>query len=188
MIRPGRSGGAGAVALIALLTQPLPAAPQLPAGQQLLERVVARVDANVILLSDVRAAVALGVVTVPDGAGDSAGIEPLIERVVVLGEVARFPAPEPTEQAVDELATSMQRRAGSRLEEVMLATGIDEPRIRALARDTLRIQAYVRQRFGAAATVNDPEVRQWIRDARARAVVAGVNGTTGGPTPQSPRF
>ena len=57
---------------------------------------------------------------------------------------------------------------------MMQATGLDEQRIRALARDTLRIQAYVKQRFGVTATVNDPEVRQWARDARARAAVVKV--------------
>ena len=92
---------------------------------------------------------------------------------MILGEVARFPAPEPTELAVDELLATMKLRAGSQLGAMIEATGIDEAGIRALARDTLRIQAYVRQRFGAAATVDAPEVRQWIRDARARATVVG---------------
>jgi len=36
------------------------------------------------------------------------------------------------------------------------------------------MQAYVRQRFGAAATLADPEVRQWLRDARTRATVIEV--------------
>jgi hypothetical protein len=142
-------------------------------AQELLDRVVARVDSNIILLSDVRAAVALGIIAVPAGDPDRAGVEPLIERQVILGEVARFPAPEPTEMAVDELLAAMKLRAGSQLGAVMEATGLDEPGIRALARDTLRIQAYVTQRFGGAATVNAPEVRQWIRDARGRAAVVG---------------
>ena len=142
-------------------------------AQELLDRVVARVDSNIILLSDVRAAVALGVVAAPAGDADRAGVEPLIERQVILAEVARFPAPEPTELAVDELLATMKLRAGSQLDAMMAATGIDEPRMRALARDTLRIQAYVKQRFGVAASVDAPEVRQWIRDARSRATVVG---------------
>jgi hypothetical protein len=113
------------------------------------------------------------VIAAPAADLDRAGVEPLIERQVILGEVARFPAPEPTDMAVDELLATMKLRAGSQLGAMMEATGIDEPRIRALARDTLRIQAYIRQRFGVAASVNAPEVRQWIRDARARATVVG---------------
>jgi hypothetical protein len=140
-------------------------------AQQLLDRVVARVDSGIILLSDVRAAVALGVVEAAGPDPDRAGIEPLIERQVILGEVARFPAPEPTAMAIDEQTAMMTARAGGGLAALMQATGIDEPRIRELARDTLRIQAYVKQRFGAAATLTDPEVRQWLRDARMRATV-----------------
>lgn len=141
-------------------------------AQQLLDRVAARVDSNVIMLSDVRAAVGLGLVdsgTGPDA--DRMALEQLIERQVMLGEVARFPAPEPAAAAVDERAAAMAARPGAGLAELMASTGVDEGRIRELARDSLRIQAYVRQRFGNGATLENPEVRLWLRDARARAMV-----------------
>lgn len=158
----------------AILWGPPLGGPNDASAQQLLDRVVARVESGIIMLSDVRAAVALGVIEATGGDADAAGVEPLIERQVILGEVARFPAPEPTSLAIDELTATMKARAGSGLATMMLATGLDEQRIRALARDTLRIQAYVKQRFGVTATVNDPEVRQWARDARARAAVVKV--------------
>jgi len=168
MLRPRR---AMVASLVGLLGAALPCG---SSAQQLLDRVVARVESGIIMLSDVRAAVALGVIDVRGGDADVAGVEPLIERQVILVEVARFPAPEPTSLSIDELTATMTARAGSGLATMMQATGLDDSRIRALARDTLRIQAYVKQRFGAAATVNDPEVRQWMRDARARAAVATV--------------
>jgi hypothetical protein len=56
----------------------------------------------------------------------------------------------------------------------MRATGIDEEKVREMARDTLRIEAYVRQRFGANATLQQADVRQWLRDVRGRAAVAEV--------------
>lgn len=139
-----------------------------PASAQLLDRVVARVDSSVIMLSDLRAAVALGVV---DQGADAAALDALIERQVMLAEVARFPAPEPADAAIEELAAMMKAHVGPNLQMMVKTTGIDEPRIRELARDTLRIRAYVRQRFGAAATLDAPDVRQWLRDARARATV-----------------
>ena len=159
-----RAGPFGPAAIVIVVTATL-------AGQQVLDRVVARVDSNIIMLSDVRAAVALGVINAPGPDADAAGTEPLIERQVILAEVARFPAPEPTDTAIDALVETMKARVGSRLPALMQATGIDEPQIRALARDTLRIQAYIKQRFGAAATLDDSEVRQWLRDARMRATV-----------------
>lgn len=144
-------------------------------AQTLVDRVLARVDTALITLSDVRAAVGLGIVATPAGEDpDRGALSPLIDRQVLIGEVARFPAPEPTEAAIDELVAAMRARVGSRLPELMRATGIDELRIRAIARDTLRMQAYVRQRFGVAATLTDPEVRQWLRDARTRATVIEI--------------
>jgi hypothetical protein len=144
-----------------------------PGAQQVINRVIARVGSSVIMLSDLRAAVALGVVEGPgaEPRADNPAFEALIERHVMLSEVARFPAPEPTELAVDEVVASMKARAGPQLGTLMRDTGLDEAAVRTLARDTLRIQAYVRQRFGAAATPSTQEVRQWLRDARARASV-----------------
>jgi hypothetical protein len=141
-------------------------------AQQLLDRVLARVGSSVITRSDLSAAIGLGLVE-PASGPDAEGVslEQFVQRQVLLAEVARFPAPAPAEAAIDELATAMKTRAGAALDELVRSTGIDEARIRDLARDTLRIQGYVRQRFGAASTLNDPDVRQWMRDVRARATV-----------------
>jgi hypothetical protein len=76
--------------------------------------------------------------------------------------------------AVNALATAMRARAGTGLDALMRATGIDEARVREMARDTLRIESYVRQRFGASATLQQPDVRQWLRDVRSRAAIAEV--------------
>ena len=45
----------------------------------------------------------------------------------------------------------------------MQSTGLDEQRIRDLARESLRIQAYLNQRFGATLQVSDEEVEQYYR-------------------------
>jgi hypothetical protein len=46
---------------------------------------------------------------------------------------------------------------------LMESTGLDEDRLRDVARDTLRIQAYLTQRFGTTVQVNDAEVREYFR-------------------------
>ena len=141
-------------------------------AQNVIERVLARVDASVIMLSDVRAAIGLGLVDVPAGPdAERLALDGVIDRQVLLHEVARFAPPEPTLGAIEETAALMRARAGARLPELMKTTGIDDTRIRELARDTLRIQAYVRQRFGTAATLADADVGQWLRDTRKRANV-----------------
>jgi hypothetical protein len=151
--------------LIVLAVAPL-------AAQNVIERVLARVDASVIMLSDVRAAIGLGLVDVPAGPdGERQALDRLIDRQVLLHEVARFSPPEPTGGAIEETAALMRARAGARLPELMQTTGVDDARIRELARDTLRIESYIKQRFGAAATLGDADVGQWLRESRRRATV-----------------
>ena len=132
-------------------------------AQQLLDRVVARVNGVGVTLTDVKAAVALGVAEVPAGGADIVAIESLIERQLVLAEVARFPPPEPAPADVDREAAALTARVGSRLAAVMESTGIDEAIIRDIARDTLRIQGYLDQRFGAAVQLTEDEVAQYYR-------------------------
>lgn len=133
-------------------------------ARQLLDRVVARVGGYAITLTDVTAALALGVIEAPAGEDRQAvAMQRLIERQLVLAEVARFAPPDPAPADVDGEVETMRARAGDRLAAVMDATGIDEARIREIARDTLRIQAYLNQRFGTTVQVSDEEVTQYYR-------------------------
>ena len=135
----------------------------VPLGaQQLLDRIVARVNGAAVTLTDVKAAIALGIVA-SSGAAESVAIEQMIDRQLVLTEVARFLPPEPDAGAISREAESLATYAGPRLAEVMASTGIDEARIREIARENLRIQAYLNQRFGAAVQLTEEEVAQYYR-------------------------
>jgi hypothetical protein len=141
----------------------------------LLDRVVARVNDSAITQSDVNAALALGVISVPAGAQqDAAAIEQLIRRQLVLAEVARFAPREPDPALVEREMAAMKARAGARLPDVMQATGIDEARIRDMARETLRIQAYLNQRFGVTVQVSDEEVMQYYRSHPSEFMRGGM--------------
>jgi hypothetical protein len=133
-------------------------------GQQLLDRVVARVNNVPITLTDVDAALGLGVVTV-SGAEDprASATRQLIERQLILAEVARFAPSEPDTAAIEREVAEMKMRSAPRLEALMQSTGVDEQRIRDIARETLRIQAYLNQRFGATVQVSEEEVEQYYR-------------------------
>ena len=93
---------AGVVLLLAWLS-PLGA-------QQLLDRIVARVNGVPVTLTDVKAAIALGIVVAPE----SAAIEQLIDRQLVLNEVARFVPPEPAAAAVAVEAGLLLTQAGAK--------------------------------------------------------------------------
>lgn len=145
------------------------------AGAQLLDRVVARVGTTAITQSDVEAAVGLGVVDVPDGQDRlAAGAQQLIDRQLLLTEVARFPPAEPAETAIAELAGRMTSRAGTGFDALSRRTGIDAQRVRELARDTLRIQAYLDQRFGTVAAVGTQEARDYYETHRQEFARNGV--------------
>ena len=77
-------------------------------AQQLLDRIVARVNGVAITLTDVKAAIALGIVDPPE----AAAIEQLIDRQLVLAEVARFLPPEPSAAAIAVEAGALTTRAG----------------------------------------------------------------------------
>ncbi|HEY6361784.1 MAG TPA: hypothetical protein VIX63_11805 [Vicinamibacterales bacterium] len=145
------------VALLAAGLSPISA-------QQLLDRVVARVNGTPITLTDVNAALGLGLVEIAGGEDpQAAAARQLIERQLILAEVARFAPPEPDGAAIEREMAALKARAGAHLEMLMQSTGLDEQRIRDLAGENLRIQSYLNQRFGASLQVSDEEVEQYYR-------------------------
>jgi len=136
-------------------------------AQQPLDRLLARIGTTPITYTDVQAAVGLGLVdaTAPD---DPAALSQVIDRRLMLIEVARFPPAEPPAAAVEQQLAALKKHAGDRLPGLMRATGLDETRLRDLARDTLRIQGYVAQRFGTSRQVGDDEVRRYYDEHQAQ--------------------
>jgi len=71
--------------------------------------------------------------------------------------VGRFPPAEPTDAALAAEVAKERAAAGAQLAQLMATTGTDEARLRDLARDTLRIDGYIDQRFGTAQQVTQDE-------------------------------
>jgi hypothetical protein len=129
-------------------------------AQVLLDRVLARVSGGVITLSDVRAGLAMGLVVAREDELDLA-TEQWIQRQLLLLEVARFPPPEPDSGAIDQEEARIRSRLGQRVPALAARTGLDDRQVRQAARDTLRIRAYLDQRFGLTVQVSDDEVRAY---------------------------
>jgi parvulin-like peptidyl-prolyl isomerase len=147
------------------------------ANGQLLDKVVARVNGTAITQSDVQAALGLGLVEAQPGQDPIAsGTRQMIDRQLMLTEVARFPPPEPADSAIADAVAQMKARAGTRYDALIRQTGLDEQRLRELARETLRIEAYVNQRFGTTESAERRRamVAQWIEDLRVRGNVVEV--------------
>ena len=148
--------------LRAFLTLVLVTSPAMPlTGQTLLDRVVARVNGTVILLSDVRAAAIFGLIEGP--ADSELAVEETVQRALLVEEVNRFPPPEPAAEAVDAELERLRVRAGTSLDDVERGTGLSANNVRLLARDRLRIQGYIDQRFGLTVPLTDEQVLQYYR-------------------------
>jgi hypothetical protein len=135
------------------------------AAQQLLDRVVARVNGSPVFLSDVRAAAGLGLA---DGGSEGDQVRQMVRRQVLLGEVGRFPPPEPSAADVAAEAARMKARVRDAAA-FMREQGLSDQQLQSMARDSLRIEAYLAQRFGAARAKD--AVEQWMKDLEARADV-----------------
>jgi hypothetical protein len=130
-------------------------------AQQVLDRVLARIATEAITQTDVEALVEFGLIearspTVP------AAVQQAIDRQLMLREVARFPPAEPPAAEVEKQLAAMKARVGDRLGQMLQITGLDEDRLRGLARDTLRIRNYLQQRFGVSAQVGEEEARRYF--------------------------
>ena len=145
-----------------------------PSAQQLLDRVLARVDGVPITLTDVQAAIGLGIIQVGSGDAIADGTQQMIDRQLELSEVQRFPPPEPSPDAVARETARLTMNAGPGLPMLMQTTGLTQQRITDMARDNLRIAGYLDQRFGTTVQVSDEEVAAYYRTHEAEFTNGGV--------------
>jgi hypothetical protein len=136
--------------------------------QELVERTMAIVGGVAITLSDVRTAIALGLLDTTDV---SVATEALVQRALILREVERYAPPEPASAQIDERLAALRNRRDD-FQQVLAAGGFTLARLSAWIRDDLRIAAYLDQRFSA----DGPERRQgliddWVADLRRRTPV-----------------
>src|SRR6185295_7534877 len=117
-----------------------------PAGQEIIDRVMAVVVGNVITLSDVKAAQDLGLVD-PGRAVDPVRetLSRLIERALVLDEAERYVPPEPTPDAIENAVRGIRSRFDSdrAFAATLTRVGVSEQGLRQTLRENLRIQAYL---------------------------------------------
>ena len=145
----------------------------LRASAEVIDRVLAVVAGQVILLSDVTAARDLGLQTA-DGADPVRSVlTKLIERELVLAEVDRYAPPEPDAAAVDRGVEALRARFSSRdaFAAALAKSGIDENHVRETVRQDLRVAAYLEQRFATAGDRRAQLIADWMTGLRRRGDV-----------------
>lgn len=146
------------------------------AGAEVIDRVLAIVGGQVVTLSDAHAVLALKRVDPadePDPIG--AALSYLIDRRLVLAEVDRYMPPEPDETAIEKRIAAIRSALApdAAFAPALARVALDETRLRALARDDLRIDIYLDQRF-AALVPGDDDVERYYREHAADFTREGV--------------
>ena len=168
------------VALVALLLAANPLSGTRDPGigdPEVIDRIMAVVSGQPIMLSDVTAAVQFHFVEAPAGTANvpAYAVDRLIERTLVLAEVERFQPPQPDPIEITVRVDEIERRAGSTaaFDKLLAVTGMSRDRLRLYIRDDLRITTYLNQRFGANTPRNDREaaIKVWVSELRKRADV-----------------
>lgn len=148
-------------ALVALLVW---GAGPVRAAQVVVDRVIAVVSGTVILQSDARAALALGLVDVT-GARDpvEAAMRWLIDRRLVLDEAGRGDRLDVGADALARATAAARQRFASDAEyrRTLAGLGLDDRGLEGLLRDTLAARLYVERRFDAATPLSDDELRAY---------------------------
>lgn len=148
----------------------------LRAGE-VIDRIMAVVLQQPILLSDVNAALSLKLIQVPPGTGDPVALvlDRLIERTLILGEVDRYQPPEPVTPEIDSRVKEIEERVGSpdAVNRIMAATGMTSDRLRQYVRDDLRLTTYLNQRFGTSSQPSDAELQAYYREHASEFTVNG---------------
>ena len=147
-----------------------------------IDRVLAVAGGQVILLSDVTAALDLGLVS-GDGAADRMGaaLAKLISRSLVLVEANRYAPPEPADVEVEKEMAGVRARfpSAAAFDAVLQRSGLTGVQLRVTLRENLRIRAYVAQRFTGA----EDEARrlmlidEWVAGLRQRSDVVDLYAT-----------
>ena len=133
---------------------------------EIIDRILAVVEGQLITLSDVRAVTRVGLETAPEGSDPiQVVLEKLIDRQLMLIEVDRYAPPEPSTVEIDAQLLTAQKPYGDALafEIVLGQVGWAQDDVRRYVRDELRIERYLQQRFNATIQPTDDELAAYYR-------------------------
>ena len=148
----------------------------LHAQDVVVDRMLAVVNGDVITLSDARAARRLRLLPGVASMDDETLVGQLIERRLVLAEVARYAPAEPTaeQMAARRRAWAAGLPAGADVPKLLLSVGMREASLTSWLRDDQRIASYLDQRFTAAAQPTREQALAYFALHEADFAVGGV--------------
>ena len=134
---------------------------------EVIDRILAVVNRELITLSDVAAAIRLGLVPAPQQGSDPtrAVLDALIDRQLELGEANRYQPPEPAESQIQARMEAVRSRFNTpaAFAQALANSGLSEDQLMLRLREDLRIEAYLNQRFGVPRPASDQELIDYYR-------------------------
>ena len=135
----------------------------LHARTDILDRVLAVVGSDVIMLSDVRTVTTFGLM--PDAHNEADVLTQLIDRALILGEVNRFIVPEPGVGVIEARLDDLRSRfpTPEAFLDALAKVGMTET---SLARALLKgwqVENYLEQRFGSTVQPTEAELARYYR-------------------------
>jgi peptidyl-prolyl cis-trans isomerase SurA len=136
-----------------------------PASGELVDRIVAIVDRDVITLSEAEEAQRLAELRTGEEAPPLAEtVDRLVENRLVEREVERFGAEPVEESLVDEAEARLRASfaTADAFDSALASRGLEEDALRELLRRQLAVSAYLEKRFRALTYVTDDEVASYV--------------------------
>ncbi|MEM7587037.1 MAG: hypothetical protein AAF560_26845 [Acidobacteriota bacterium] len=153
-----------------LLCPLLALAPTASRAQQLIDRVVAVVDEESILQSDIRRVIGLELYEAVPGESEAQLerriLDGLIDHSLRLREVERHDFGQLPTDEIDRQVERIRSRFGNaaELEERLRSLGLDDEGLRLLVTRQLRVLIYVEKRLGPRVFINPDDIRDYYRD------------------------
>jgi parvulin-like peptidyl-prolyl isomerase len=135
-------------------------------AQEVIDRIVARVENDVILLSDVRQLAEYQIFVDGKAESDEQILERLIDQWIVRTEAAAARFPQPSDQDVERSLTRLKRSFSSpeAFEERKKQSGLTEEEILRQLKSQLYLSNYLDSRFRASIQIDDNAIAEFYKN------------------------
>lgn len=143
-------------------------------AQEVIDRMVARVENDIILLSDIRLLSRYQMLVDGKSESDAQILDRLIDQWIVRNEASVARTPKPSEAEIDRAVQRLEQSFASQddFEARRKLAGLSEAEVRGVTADQLYLNNYLDSRFRASVQVNEQAIEAFYQNAllpRAKA-------------------
>jgi parvulin-like peptidyl-prolyl isomerase len=137
----------------------------LAAAQEVVDRIAAKVDTDIILLSDVRELQRYQVFVDGKSESEEQALDRLIDQWIVRGEAKAALFPQPSDAEVQRSIDRLKRSFSSPAEydEHLRQSGLTEDDVERIVKSQLYLSNYLDTRFRASIQISDEDIEQFYK-------------------------